>query len=162
MHPHAQCSSISGPYRVVGSLSLDSSMMAGGIFLTKSRTVIDVICTWNHGELQLGNAYRLSIEIGAVSQPSSTAPVKGAVPSMEHTCNAVFHLPNVLTLTASWASAEDAAAHSLSADMEISRLIMMATGRAMVPGPIGNGGEVVSSTRAVATMILSATAARIG
>merc|ERR1719240_1348523 len=73
---------------------------------------------------------------------------------------AVFHLPKEFTFTALWAASEDAAAHSRRADMVISRLIMMATGRAMACTVIGRGGDVASRTRAVATITLSATGSR--
>lgn len=82
------------------------------------------------------------------------------LPRLRHALawKAVFHLPKEFTFTALWAASEDAAAHSRRADMVISRLIMMATGRAMACTVIGRGGDVASRTRAVATITLSATA----
>jgi hypothetical protein len=42
------------------------------------------------------------------------------------TCEAVFHLPQELTATAAFAAGPRVAAHSRSADMEISRPMMTA------------------------------------
>eukprot|EP00200_Dunaliella_tertiolecta_P002453 CAMPEP_0202346014 /NCGR_PEP_ID=MMETSP1126-20121109/4990_1 /ASSEMBLY_ACC=CAM_ASM_000457 /TAXON_ID=3047 /ORGANISM="Dunaliella tertiolecta, Strain CCMP1320" /LENGTH=135 /DNA_ID=CAMNT_0048937369 /DNA_START=304 /DNA_END=711 /DNA_ORIENTATION=+ len=79
---------------------------------------------------------------------------------MDSIWHAVFHLPNELTLTALCAPPPDAAAHSLSEDIVISRHMMMATGSTTFLGTRGAGGLVVSRIRAVVTMILSATGSR--
>ena len=75
-------------------------------------------------------------------------------------CSAVFHLPRLDTFTALCASPPEAAAHSRSEDIVISRAMISATGTVIQTTVSGGGGWVARSTNAVDTMTLSATGSR--